>query len=433
MKIKFIILSAFLPLLIAAQSLEETVQIALQNNTTLKAITEEINKTESQAKSADRHTLPTIDFSAKYHHITHVAELDFASKLPPVPGLVMPAEQLGTYDNYELGITANYVLFAGFAQTNNVRLHAELHNLSTNELEKSKKEIVFQAITAYRQAQNFNLEIASLDSAKERVQLQLDKVLLLKEQGMALELDTLTLALAKLRYKQQIIATVSKLKTGEERLEYLTGRQISVEQASEEAAIQSLAELDYSSNENIIALDYKRNILEFSKKIEQSNYYPKVGLFASFKYGQPGADIIQKEWIPYGIWGAGIQWNIFSWGADRSSVEAKEASIRQLEYRKLDLVNRIRAEYNAQVGEYKALREQLQVLKTTLNVARHKLRITEIRYNEGMASATDYNDANLDRALAEINFKRHILRMDVKIREIDFISGKKLSQWSVLQ
>jgi len=104
-----------------------------------------------------------------------------------------------------------------------------------------------------------------------------------------------------------------------------------------------------------------------------------------------------------------------------------------LEYRKLDLVNRIRAEYNAQVGEYKALREQLQVLKTTLNVARHKLRITEIRYNEGMASATDYNDANLDRALAEINFKRHILRMDVKIREIDFISGKKLSQWSVLQ
>ena len=130
MKIKFIILSVFLPLLIAAQSLEETVQIALQNNTTLKAITEEINKTESQAKSADRRTLPTIDFSAKYHHITHVAELDFASKLPPVPGLVMPAEQLGTYDNYELGITANYVLISRTTLTSVIATLARCDNHS---------------------------------------------------------------------------------------------------------------------------------------------------------------------------------------------------------------------------------------------------------------------------------------------------------------
>ena len=80
--------------------------------------------------------------------------------------------------------------------------------------------------------------------------------------------------------------------------------------------------------------------------------------------------------------------------------------------------------------EYKALQKQRQVAVNARNLAKRKMEIIQSRYNEGMSSATEFNDANLELTDAEINLQRQSILMALKISEIDYLSGKSINQWS---
>lgn len=71
-------------------------------------------------------------------------------------------------------------------------------------------------------------------------------------------------------------------------------------------------------------------------------------------------------------------------------------------------------------------------MQTALSVAQQKMKIVQSRYQQGMASATDFNEANLQLTESELNLKRHYLLMVLKLNEIDYLSGKPLNQWSIL-
>jgi hypothetical protein len=59
------------------------------------------------------------------------------------------------------------------------------------------------------------------------------------------------------------------------------------------------------------------------------------------------------------------------------------------------------------------------------------MEITQSRYNEGMSSVTEFNDANLELTDAEINLQRQSIFLAIKVSEIDFLSGKSINQWSI--
>lgn len=408
------------------QDLAEAINLALKNNPTINGQMEALNEAKLDAKSTFRSTLPQIGFDASYRHVTETAQVEFPTS-GPQPNRI----NLGVFDTYEAGLTANYAIFTGFAQSNQIKLKKQQMQMTEQELEKSKKVIIFETIVKYRQVQNKLLEIETLKSAKKRVELQLNRIKSLVNQGMALSLDTLSLALTKLNYDQKIIAAQANYETTNQELTNLVGTNINVEKVILKNIETRLSEMNLDHNDDLTLLTVQRNMLLTGRSLTRSSYFPNIATYASLKYGKPGVDFIKNDWMTYGVWGIGLSWNLFKWNSDKLKLQSQEAGIKKVDFQYQAAREQIQTHYDNSVREFRSLQEQYNVLVSALKLAQTKMKIVDSQYKQGMSSTTDFNDANLELAEADINQKKQLLLMAIKINEIDYLSGKPINEWSI--
>ncbi|NLW33108.1 MAG: TolC family protein [Fibrobacter sp.] len=205
-----------------SHSLKETVELALKSNPDILAVKEKAEESKLDAKSTFRSILPDIKIHASYRHVTEKADIEFPEGTP----LEDINLDLSTKNTYETGLTANYLLFSGFAQKNMVKVKNQTTEIRNTQLEKTEKKSAFEVIAKYRQIQGILLEIDALKASAKRIELQKKRISSLIEQGMALSLDTLSLSLSQLNNEQEIIAADAKLKTAYQELSILTGEKI---------------------------------------------------------------------------------------------------------------------------------------------------------------------------------------------------------------
>jgi len=423
----FIFLMKSLP----AQTLPEVVRQALHNNPDVRTKKSLVRQAELQACAAFRQTLPVVDFNASYRHITKIPRLDFSKKGISIP--VTPIN-LGTFDTYETGISASYVLFNGFAGSEQVKIKKIQQNMANVQLRLTQKQVALQTIAAYRKVQSLLLQMESYRAARLRSEAQLNRMKSLAGQGMALAVDTLSLSLSRLNFLQKIIAAKSSAETAKQELQNIVGQPIVV------AAFRDfnfkdikLPQLHLRRDETIKRIRLQETIRKNLISIKKSAYFPSILLHASYKYGRPGADMINDKWMSYGLWGVSLNWNLFSWNADKLQSQAAESDLFQIVLLKEKATNRLQLRYQKNRREFKSLREQLKVIKQALALAQQKMNIINLRYTQGLASATDYTTANMELTQAEIKEKRHLLRMALKLNELEFVSGKPVNQWSINQ
>lgn len=415
---------------LSGQQLSEVLQTALKQNKEVQAQQQALQSAQLQAEATFRKTLPSLDLNASYRHVTHVAQLQFPSTIP-IPGF--PSDiSLGQYDTYESGLTLKYVLFSGFAQKNQVKLMNQQAGLANISLEDKQKEIAFKVIGAYRQVQAKQLELEALQASLKRIELQIKRVKALVRQGMALGLDTLSLKLARLNVRKQLISARGDLEIVQQQLDQLVGGKVQVPpfQKPESLALNVLPVVQLMTPYRL--LDQQQQMQHTMVKISKARYLPSLAAFASYNYGKPGLDFVKGEWMDYGIWGLSLSWNLFSWQADRLNEQAARAQVKKIEYQKDAVKDQLQTRFENALREWQTLKEQEKVVQTALSVAQQKMKIVQSRYQQGMASATDFNEANLQLTESELNLKRHYLLMVLKLNEIDYLSGKPLNQWSIL-
>lgn len=416
-----------------AQSIQEAVDMALGYNPTLNARKEAVKAAELAAMSAYLRSLPAVNFDASYRYQSEIAHMDLSQDAPPAISVLFPKVSIGAYNNYEFSLMGRYAVFTGFAESAAIDISRKKQQVSENGLQKSQKEISFNTIVTYRTIQNLNLSLRTLERAKERVVLQLNRVKSLVSQGMALVVDTLSLSLSKMNYEHEVLRVKAEIEKTEQALATLTGQSIQVSAIALNDVRHEIAELDLAAKEEIRILDIQERILQNNKKIKRAGYYPKIGIFAGYKYGRPGPDVVNNQWMDWGVMGASLSWNLFSWGADKRAVEEQEAEIRRISSQRQAVVDQAELSYHNAVRDYQMLRDQLTVKQAALHVAGAKMNIIETRYNEGMETVTEFNDTNLDLTITELSYKMHLVKLLIKINEIDFLSGKPLSNWSIIE
>lgn len=410
------------------QSLKETIDLALEANPMIAAGRSQIEESRLDAKSTSRSTLPQIEFDASYRHVSDVAQLELPQFTPQMPRMNV---NLGVYDTYETGLTANYLLFSGFAQKSLVGIKNQTVELNNRQLTKTEKSIALEVIIKYRQVQNYHLEVEALNAAKQRIDLQIKRIKALVNQGMALSLDTLSLSLSKLNNDQKIIAAQADLETAKQELTALVGKEIVVNKEVTVNEDNIISLFDAEMNSDLQMLNTRKGIIQSNRTITRSGYYPKIGLFAGVKYAKPGVNFIRNNWMTYGVWGVNLNWNLFKWGADHLKSQSLKAAKNTIEFQYQNLTNQLKTKYDAAVREYRALQKQNKVALSARDLAKRKMEIIQSRYNEGMSSVTEFNDANLELTDTEINLQRQSILLAIKVSEIDYLSGKSINQWSI--
>ncbi|HSQ42129.1 MAG TPA: TolC family protein, partial [Fibrobacteraceae bacterium] len=123
--------------------------------------------------------------------------------------------------------------------------------------------------------------------------------------------------------------------------------------------------------------------------------YPSLAIFAGYRYGNPGLNQFETEWMGYGLLGAQLQWNLFD-GFERKATQARFAAdartlLAEAARVRLDQEKSL-ATLQQEIGNIAAQRRSLQVGLDAATAARDAYRDALAR---GAASADDVRDAEL--------------------------------------
>jgi outer membrane protein TolC len=419
-----ILFATALPL--GAQSLKETIDLALAHDASIASAERGLEAARLEATAAARAALPTLSLGGSYQYDTSVPTATISI------GAKSQSLSLGQNNNVDLNAGVKWTPFTGFAQEAGVELARLQALLADNSVDSAHTEVALSTITAFRQVQAAMLQIETLTSAAGRAQLQLDQTQSLERQGMATKVDVLSLSIARLDYDQKLIEAKVGLADAHERLKSLTGKEIEVPAPPEEEMKVELPPLRAEGLSQIKALAIQGDILETNRTLARSKLYPTVALTGAFHYGMPGLDQTEEQWMAYGTAGVLVTW-AYDWGGDSLKVQAAERDLERLASDSTSAREGIELDYDSAVRDYGAAGEALKVLRASLDLARDKMGIVKSQYEQGLASTTDFNDANLQLTRAELDYRTQLLSMMLKASQIDALSGKSLDQWSVAQ
>jgi outer membrane protein len=158
-----------------------------------------------------------------------------------------------------------------------------------------------------------------------------------------------------------------------------------------------------SSRSEIKALKALIDASSANAEAQKSNYYPKVDLVGSYsRYddnfingnGSANENTLQAQLV--------ISMNLFQGFATEATVARAELDTRSLQYQLEELKNDLTTQLDNLHIDFRVSLDNVEVAKRSIEQAQENLRITELKYKEGLQRESDLLDAitNLSRAQA---------------------------------
>jgi outer membrane protein TolC len=178
----------------------------------------------------------------------------------------------------------------------------------------------------------------------------------------------------------------------------------------------------YSDRAELKSLSYAREAGQASIKIAKGGMFPSLAAFGTLGYGKPGLDFIKQEWMDYWLVGAGVEWNLWSWGKTRSQIQQAQLKIDAINQTARKVQDAITLDVTQSCLLLDEASKRLQLTSTMETQAQESFRVAETSYQQGQATHTEYFDAQseltraklqkaqaeIDAALAQANWRRAV-------------------------
>jgi outer membrane protein TolC len=134
----------------------------------------------------------------------------------------------------------------------------------------------------------------------------------------------------------------------------------------------------------------------------------------------------------YATAGISVSWST-DWGAAEARASAAEARKDALASSRCELTSQTSLRYQQNLREFESMILKLEILRQALALTAEKADITEQQYKQGMATVTDFTDANLALTQAELRYRTQILLILLTRNQLEATSGLLPEYWSVSQ
>jgi outer membrane protein TolC len=132
----------------------------------------------------------------------------------------------------------------------------------------------------------------------------------------------------------------------------------------------------------------------------------------------------------YATAGFSVSWST-DWGAAEARASAAGATKDALASSLCELTRQTSLRYQQELRELESMVLKLDILRRALALTAEKADITEQQYKQGMATVTDFTDANLALTQAELRYRTQILLILLSRNQLEAVSGLPPEDWSV--
>lgn len=382
-------------------SLDEAVQLGVQNSKQLKLSQNKIDQATSQWKQTKDAALPTAKVSAGYSHALMLTR-KFA--LPSTDG-TNPKTTEFPFDNplYQATISVNEPIYAG----GKFRYATESANLLIQsaklDAEKDKDEIVHNLIQSYinyyKILQNQKIVAQNLDD----VQQKLAEIKKFEDQGLATRNDVLRFELQKSNIQLQQLELENSRKVVNYNLAILLGlpdnTTIQVQDVSYKLDTRdgpdAFLKQALQDRKEFASLQYQDKLADLSLKQVKSETLPTVGVGGNLYYFNLTKNPLPKSggYIAPFVVGVNVSWDVASLFKNKNKQEEVVLQKQEVMANRNALIDKVKMQVNESYVQYQQALDRIKILETAVTQATENERIMESKFKNNLATTTDRIDA----------------------------------------
>ena len=422
-------------------TLEESINLAIENNENLKNSYLEEKISKAITKEYLSIGLPQINFDGgvKYNHEVQKSLIDISRFMPGVPEGTEQEVQFGqTYDG-RMDLFLNQMIFNG-SYFVGLSAAKELVNLSEKLTERDIIDINESVQKAYYTVLNTKKRIELVDINILRLSTLLNQTQKLFENGFVEKLDVDRIRVSYNNLKSEKIKADRLYQLSKEVFNFQIGIPVGSEielvgELTEDLVNNfnySLEDFDYSKRIEYSILQTDKNLKFYDLKNNRSQYLPQVYANYNYGYNTSSSDynlfFDSNRWKSFGTLGFKIIVPIFDGFLKRSKINQSKYKIEQVENQMLFLERSINLQVNQSILSYENTKETILVSKQNLDLAEDVYIATEIKFKEGVGSNLELIDSNNSLKIAQNQYYNSLYESIIASIEIKKTLGTLLNK-----
>lgn len=404
----------------AALTLEQAVDLALQNNRQVRIKRLSVDRTEDRISAARTLRLPK--FNLYTLGAQQLSNIDFRFEqgvFGTFPG-IGPVPDQDT--NISTGRRPTFLIIGQVTEP-----LSQQYQIGLNvELLKTSREIAREQLRLEEQATVNNVKRAyyailqtqsALRTAEETIKLYRELDRLTGDyvaQRVALKSENLEVKTRLAKAEYDALTLGDQLATQKQQLNNLLGRDINEEFAVPAAPGAAEFEPDLTAARSralerrpeVMEARLKLKQAEIERRVKKSEFIPEIS--ANFNYISPQnfGGIIPKSIVSGGIV---FSWEIFDWGKKKRELDEKSKAVEQARAGLREAENFVLIDLNSKHRKLQQSRLQLRIAELAQETARENLRVTTNRHRLQAALLSDVLQTQTALADADQQYRQAVL------------------------
>lgn len=417
-------------------TLKDAYDLMLTKNGEIKASNFEVKAMEEEHKATKGLRLPTVGVSGTYLHLDEDIAVDLNTQRDMVGSLLSITDAsavLGdwniTLQEKNLGFATADIsmpIFAG-GKINAANKASEIKlSLSENHHQQKENELTINLITYY-----FKLKLAKeaeilRNEVYKTVLLHNNQATKFFENGMIPEVETLNAKVALSSANRELLGAKKDVALATTALQNLIGataiNNINTT-FTKPTIVKPLNEFQndmLSENVQLKSIEKNQELAKVGVKVENSDYYPKVGVFGKYVLWKDNLPLVDTKWFV----GVGVEWDLFNGFQREHKIKASKYKASQVEeidkQARLNLTTYTEKLYNTMQKEL----EQYESLNAD-EVFANKLKFMRTRaFEEGTGTSLEVVDATLKLTEIKLHKIKALYEYNVAYGELMVLTGK---------
>ncbi len=403
-------------------SLDESLVFASENNMNAKNARLDVDAADQRVWETAASGLPQINASVDYNY-----NLNLATTLIP-DFLGDPSDkievQFGTKHYATAGIVGNQLIFSG-EYIIGLQAAKIFKEFSKRNKERTEQQVRQTVIQNYYLVLLGETTLELLKANKENVQLTYEETRKLYESGFVEEIEADQLEVALIVLKNSVLSMERQVMATQNLLKYQMGLDREKTIVLTDKLTELIANVDYESalgveftiEENIDyqILSEQERLAYMNMKLKRSEYLPSLSAFYSLDF------IAQREefdfldnnenWYKASMLGLSFNVPIFSSGFRRAGVSQKRIAYEQARNNKAFAAEGLEVEFIQYKYDFANAIEKYRSDRKNLELSEKVVRVTKIKYDEGLTSSLELTQVNNQYLQALTNYTSSMVEL----------------------
>ena len=426
MKIKYLfwvgLFFLFFPVCSQALTLNEAIDIALNNNLQILLAKEKAKEAEQKVKGAFAGYFPSLSLNGTYTHLGEVPSIS----LPPPFGEVPMGEQDTT--SFTLSLTQPVYTSGKLTLAHKqARLN---YQKAEQDLKNTQNNLIFQVKQSFYSILLAKKSVEIAQRALHQAELHLKVVESFYQSGRASRFDLLRAKVEVANLKPSLIQAKNNLNLAREELANILSipsSSLDIEGELEfkpvSLTLDKAIKTAFTFREDLKSLIATKEMAGLSVRIAELRNRPTLSFVGNYECtNSQGEGEWEKSWNVNLV----LSFPLFDSGRTRAYVNQARSQLNQTELMIEQLRNTIQLEVKKAFWDMQAAKETLLAQKKNVEQAEEALSIAEGRYKSGTITQVEVLDANLALTQARLNYTKALYNYNLARASLFKAMGKEI-------